>query len=124
MSGSNKHSAGNGMQGPAKRARKTQFKMCPVDIPMRPGTKEVQKDTQSFQVYDLQDGRLGMRREDGKVTLQVSEPPPSGPAPVSDGSTISCVLGDFHPDVAESGATAPMKKLRKPRNELRAAVRP
>ncbi len=123
MAGGNKRSAGNSEQGPSKRSRKSQFKMRVVDVPTIGTASHVTKETQSFQVYDLPDGRLGMRREDGKVTLQVSEPASTGRVDLQDGTSLSPLLGNFHPDVPESGVSAVFKKQRKARTELRAAVR-
>ncbi len=119
----NKRVASGTKPGPAKKQRTMNFKMR--EIPNAPGPssapQEVMKDARSYQVYELNDGRLGMRRGDAKVS-------------VGQGNTVeeeqqtadltAAIVDEYqHNQPSEVNVQHSKRRTRGPRPELRAAVR-
>ncbi len=93
-----------------------------------PSARSSTVDTHTFQVYDLADGRLRMRRGDSKVVIPELEPDASKNTSPEELTgfppEVMAIVGEYPIDNAEipaqSGNT--QVKQRRARPELRAAV--
>ncbi len=122
---------GGGGGGPSKKQR-VLFKMREISVPgasnASSSAQPVQLDTRSYQIYDLADGRLGMRQEDAKVSVDApaaQTQPNSGSADTVTPEVLG-ILGEYPADECELPGVAPTQvkpgKKKRKRVDLRAAV--
>ena len=143
MSSGSKRAAPTARTGPSKKKSKKAYHLREIEIPKpaqasSSGTSSQQhtvvKDTRSYQVYELLDGRLGSRHMDGKVSVAVL--PSTGTSSTAEASDeavaadIESVLSHYPVDTpdphqtSQSKATEGTQKAKRSRPELRAAVSP